>query len=238
MKRYSVFLGVVMLVASQLSWAQTLNFDSGEEWKVSYDKKGILLHTKKLEGEVIRAVKVATTIKASIESAIFAITNVDQMASWVPILESSELLQSTDNNGKSISYLITDLPWPIKNRDVLYENRTTYNEDKSEVYFYSSAFIDEELKSSHSSLVRMPSSQALWRVKAIGKNLVEVELTAHADPGGAIPKWFANLVIVQGPKMTILNLRKLLERESEEIAKKFDSKEVFGHDVKLTSLAN
>ena len=59
--------------------------------------------------------------------------------------------------------------------------------------------------------VRIPRLQAGWTVTPIAPGETEIRLDGQADPGGSIPVWVANMVVVELPEMTLKNLRRLLE---------------------------
>lgn len=224
---------LLSILISQSASAHDPLFSQGEDWKLSYDKNNLEIYTKRLDGHPVKAVKGVTRIKTNLESVATAITDADSLSSWFPYMKSSELLQAPDIQGHSYTYIISNLPWPIKDRDVLYANKITYNEDMTEIYLYSNVIQDDALKSLNPKFVRIPASEALWRAKAIDNETVEVELYAHADPGGAIPKWFTNLVVIQAPKESLMNLREFLESADPDDQKPIDTKKVFGRQIQL-----
>lgn len=228
-----LLIHLVLLIYSSYALSQPQLFVSNTKWDVSYDKNGIKVYTKRINGSPIRAVRAITQVRSDLESASVAISNVDAMESWVPILGHTELLRAPDKEGNSFSYLILDLPWPLRNRDVLYKNKMYYSADKSEVYMYSNAVYDSAVKKHDKRFVRLPASESLWSLRRIDDDYVEIELIAHADPGGHIPKWFADLVVVDAPKRSLLNLRELLQSDKYRKKVYFNPKEIFGHEVVL-----
>ena len=229
-----VLLPVVFLtLLSSVASARDPLFTGGENWVLTYDKDDIKIYTKHLKGQAVKAVKSVTKIKTNLESVATAITDADSLSSWFPYLKSSELLRAPNHEGESYTYIISSLPWPIKNRDILYKNKISYNENKTAIYFYSNVVMDEKLKAKNGNLVRVPASEALWRAKVLDEKTVEVELYAHADPGGSIPKWFTNLVVIQAPKKSLNNLRSYLESLDPSKEEPFDSLKVFGEEVIL-----
>jgi len=48
-------------------------------------------------------------------------------------------------------------------------------------------------------LVRIRESSAAWKINKLSNGKLRMELTSHAEPGGNIPKWLANMVVLQLP---------------------------------------
>ena len=228
-----VSLVVLMCLTSLALGENSSLFDEGENWELEYNKDGIEVYTRGISQQPIKAVKARVVIRSDLKSVASVLANVELLPSWISVLESSELLKAPDVAGKSLTYMVSDLPWPVKNRDALYVNHMRYNEYHGEVIRYSSIIVDELTKAKNPSYVRMPESEARWRARNLQDGNIEVELIAHADPGGAIPKWFANLVVIQAPKKTLTNLRDLLESGNYSQKLRYVSKDIFGYEVGL-----
>jgi hypothetical protein len=211
----------------------TLNdpqFKISSEWTLESNEKGIQTYTKYLEGKSLRAFKVVTSVDSPLPQTLMFLNDSSQFDRWINMIKSARILQQTDPDGISYNHMITQIPWPIRNRDVVVKASIVYNKDKGEVLIKSVSApdfipVDEDL-------VRIRESVAAWRINKLSNGELRLELTSHAEPGGNIPKWLANLVVLQLPKYMFSRLPKILE--SEEVKNlEFDSMQIFGKEVDL-----
>ncbi len=205
-------------------------FKVSSEWNLESDEDGIQTYTKYLEGMSLRAFKVVTTVDAPLPQTLMFLNDSTQFDRWINMLKSAEILQQTDPNGVSYNHMITQVPWPIRNRDVVVKATIVYDEEKDEVIITSDAaptFIPDE-----EGLVRIHESSAKWQINRLSNGTLRLELTSHAEPGGNIPKWLANMVVLQLPKYMFSRLPQILE--SDEVKNlEFDSIQIFGKEVQL-----
>lgn len=205
-------------------------FKISSDWTLESDADGIQTYTKYLEGMSLRAFKVVTTVDAPLPQTLMFLNDSSQFNRWINMLKSASILQQTDPNGVSYNHMITQVPWPIKNRDVVVKATIDYDQAKGQVNIKSVAapdFIPE-----NPDLVRIRESVAAWKINKLSDGTLRLELTSHAEPGGNIPKWLANMVVLQLPKYMFSRLPQILE--SDEVKNlKFDSMQIFGKEVDL-----
>ena len=66
--------------------------------------------------------------------------------------------------------------------------------------------------------MRMPISRGHWILKPQNDGRVSVEQQFLVDPGGFIPAWIANLMIVKGPLASFQSLRDIVKQEKYQEA--------------------
>ncbi|MDF1764277.1 MAG: START domain-containing protein, partial [Oleibacter sp.] len=105
----------------------------------------------------------------------------------------------------------SDMPWPVKNRDVVTHSVVTQDPATKVV----SIKIDkaEDIFPKDRDFVRMKKLDAIWQLTPIENDVLRVTYEAHADPGGGLPSWLINSLIVDTPLNTLRNLRKVMIRE-------------------------
>ncbi len=205
-------------------------FKIDSEWKLESDEKGIQTYTKYLEGKSLRAFKVVTTVDAPLPQTLMFLNDTTQFHKWINMLKTAEIIQQTDAQGVSYNHMTTHVPWPIRNRDVVVRATIDYDKAKQQVNIHSVAapdFIPE-----NPELVRIHESVASWKINKLNDGTLRLELTSHAEPGGNIPKWLANMVVLQLPRYMFSRLPQLLESEETRNIQ-FDSIQIFGKQVDL-----
>ena len=98
-------------------------------------------------------------------------------------------------------------PWPVSNRDGVY--RFTFARDGAGGSATVRVEALPDLVPRREGLVRIPRSEGHWSVESKGEG-VHLAYEIHADPGGWVPAWLANLTVVRMPFHTLENLRRVL----------------------------
>ena len=62
----------------------------------------------------------------------------------------------------------------------------------------------------------MPYVKAYFTFAPISATQTTVIYEAHADPGGILPAWIVNMVALDTPLYTLINLKKVLKKERKE----------------------
>lgn len=206
-----------------------LAYVSDDDWTlVSRQDAEVLVYTKLVEGQKIKAIKAEKTLDVSIRTLMTVLSDDELVPKWVPVIATAELLQETDPDGVSIMHMATRFPWPIKNRDAVVRTVTEYDRNSRTVYMEStgvSGYVEE--RRSH---IRIPATYTKWKIAALENGKLHVELITHSDPGGSFPKWLMNLLIDRTPKRMFKKLDKLVAAE-EESGRPFDEIFVFGKRV-------
>jgi hypothetical protein len=227
---FSLLLATAVHAQTTFPSAKDPQFKISADWKLESDENGIQTYTKYLEGMSLRAFKVVTTVDAPLPQTLMFLNDSTQFDRWINMIASAKILKQTDPNGISYNHMVTQVPWPIKNRDVVVKASIDYDSAKGQVNIKSVAapdFIPVD-----PDLVRIRESVAAWKINKLNDGTLRLELTSHAEPGGNIPKWLANMVVLQLPKYMFSRLPVLLE--SNEVKNmKYDSIQIFGKEVDL-----
>ena len=206
-----------------------LAYVSDDDWNlVSRKNADVLVYTKTIEGQKIKAIKAEKTLDVPIRSLMMVLSDDELVPKWVPVIATAQLLQETDPDGISIMHMATRFPWPIKNRDAVVRTVTQYDDNTSTIYMEStgiSGYVDE--RRSH---IRIPATYTKWKIALLENGKLHVELITHSDPGGSFPKWLMNMLISGTPKKMFRKLEKLVAKE-EKRDRPFDEIFVFGKPV-------
>jgi hypothetical protein len=176
-----------------------------DNWELEKDEEGILIYTRHIEGSGFKEYRAAAEMEGTLEDFMAIMRNVDDYPEVFSNVESARLLRSTDT---SLTYYMTsDAPWPVRDRDAI--TLLTFNKGPSKLVINVSSrpeYLDEE-----DGYVRVEETRGKWNVDVIEDSLLKVQLQMHAEPGGSIPSWLSNRVIVEGPFDDFQNIRKLLK---------------------------
>jgi hypothetical protein len=60
-------------------------------------------------------------------------------------------------------------------------------------------------------IIRVKQFTGMWELIKINENETRVTTQCHTEPGGEIPAWVINYMIVTGPYETFMNMKKMLK---------------------------
>ena len=110
-----------------------------DNWELaSGENEKLLVYTKVVEGQPIKAVKAVKILDAPMTTLLTVLSDADLVPEWIPVIRRAVLLRDTDADGVSIIYMLTNFPWPIRNRDAVVQTVTWYEESSNTVFMESS----------------------------------------------------------------------------------------------------
>ncbi len=184
------FLGVISLVRAQ------------PEWELRKQQDGIQVFTSAWPNSGFEAFRGETLVDAPLSSIIAVLQDVARYDEWMPNARQTRLL---DRQGDSrlLFYIRTKTPWPVRDRDGVYDcrfQRLSGGSVKIEIGCQADAQPEAD------GVVRIREAEGFWILQPQEKQ-VKVVYQVHAEPGGAIPAWLANLGLVGIPFVTLQELK-------------------------------
>lgn len=175
-------------------------------WTLRVVEDGISVYTRKAATtDILECQAVATLDRVSLAEVLDVILDVEGYPSLFPDCIASETL-FRDGKYHDIHYYAMKAPWPVKDRDAIYESVTTLAPDgrNAKVVLWSVPDYRPEKK----DFIRIRKGEATWELSEFQDSTVRVTYWFLADPGGGIPVWLINSAMVSNPLKTMINLRK------------------------------
>jgi len=166
------------------------------EWKLEKDKDGIKVYLKEVKGSEIKEFKGVATIKASMDTLLAIIKDTDNFDKWIHQCREPKNLKSV-NFHDTYSRQINDLPWPVDDREVVMFTAISKDSSKKEIYISLEARPDYIPKNEDS--VRVTKLNGFYLFKALPNGMTEVTWQQHTEPGGSLPVWLINALVVDIP---------------------------------------
>ena len=183
---------------------------SQSDWELKKDESGIRVYTCKREGSSFKAFKVLTEIETkNIASIASAILDVENYINWMPDTGEAILIKWFDDS-HDIHYVRTGAPWPLSDRDGVYEQKATYHEEENRVVIEINALKEYDYPKEN-KVVRMTVGYGFWEITRTGTGRFKIVYDYQADPGGNIPAWLANTSVVKIPHEMMVNLKEIIE---------------------------
>jgi hypothetical protein len=180
------------------------------DWKLKKEKSGIEIYTRSVEGSSFAEFKGITTIENSnLFDVLTVILDVDNYESLFPDCMNPKILKQ-DGKWYDIHYIQTKGPFPVKDRDSVFEQKTEINEDGK----YARVILNPlpDYIPENKDMVRIQNGTGFWELAEDENNNLSVIYQFHGDPGGDIPAWLANSFVVSHPFITLQNLKNRLKR--------------------------
>jgi hypothetical protein len=178
------------------------------DWKLRKDENGIAVYTRTVASSTFDEFKaIALITGASLNQVLDIILDAGNYTRLIPDCTESRVLFQRGRYF-DIHYLRMKSPWPVKDRDAIYQSETIITDNGKVAHISLSPMGDyiEEKK----DLIRMYRGSGYWEVEELPGGTVKITYQFHGDPGGQIPAWLANSAIVSNPYKTLEKLKELL----------------------------
>ncbi len=205
--------GVFKVVSGLLFLLFTVNAFlsfSQSECDLKKDKDGIKVYTCKSDSSKFRSLVAEFDLEnTSLQTLENFLWDVDNYVNWQYNMVESGLIKRI-NDQVMIYRSEIDAPWPVEDREMLVQFSVIRDQLPDELTFliYTITY-DYPLKE---NVLRVPYSNATWQVKRNGNSL-HVKYMMNINPGGYVPPMLVNLAMAEGPYVSFLNLKRMIERK-------------------------
>jgi hypothetical protein len=98
-------------------------------------------------------------------------------------------------------YTHNNLPFPVKDRDVLAHVKWTQDPRSKAVEMLSVATTD--IMDPISGRLRLTETKTSWRFEPLAKGQVKIINQTHMNPGSSLPGWITNMLLADTPFQTM-----------------------------------
>jgi hypothetical protein len=182
--------------------------DAGKgPWERVSTDDGILVERRAVPGTNLKEFRGRGIVEAPLGRVLAIIKDSPHRCEWMAQCGGDYVVEENEAARWQISYHRTKAPWPVADRDSI--NRAELRVDlKKHRVFLPFEAIEHAKVPPVKDVVRMPFLRGHWTLEPVGAGGTIVEYQVHADPGGNLPEWIANLASKKLPLLTIVGLRK------------------------------
>ena len=149
-----------------------------------------------------------TVMAASVDSIVKVMKDDATCADWVRGCVRAQSLEGESFN-EAYQYGINDLPWPADDRDYVNKVSTNNNADTGDVTI-SLAAVEGFVPLSDN--VRLTKMNIEYILSPISENETSVIWVQHTEPGGNIPGWLVNMLLIDIPFYSLTRLEEVAKR--------------------------
>ena len=202
-------IAFMLLVISKIAVA--------DEWHLEKDKNGVRAYTRDMPGSAVRQFKVETNLPVPMDVVLAVFEDFKRYREWKFQVEISGEL-SQPNETTWFHYQGQDLPFPASNRMFVLKSQLQVK-DKNTIIIETHAVPEYCNNAQLNTCAAVIDFDALVVKVADGDTLVQqtangsthVVWTQHVEPGGSIPAWMINKMLVDSPWEAFNSLRQYVK---------------------------
>ena len=189
------------------------------DWKeATYDDDDdIRVFTRSVKGSDMNAFRAVTHVKSTLAAPVALLQDTARTQDWVFKCKAMALIEEQSET-QALYYMVTEMPWPVKNRDSISE--TTISQDPVSKAVRVDVAARNDVWPENDDNIRIRKMNGYWLFTPKGDGVIEVTYEAHADPGGGLPSWLVNSFVVDAPLNTLRGFRRLIGEEQYQGAER------------------
>ena len=165
------------------------------DWTLVKAVDNLEVFTRSTPTSKFKEVKINGKIQCSMSEIVALLEDIDAQKEWVMRTLEVDLLEQEDA-GHFSYYLLTDMPFPVRDRELLVDHkRTLISEDQVQIELQTS----EYKLTPNSEYVRIPYYSSTYLLEELEGGWIDIHYEVKLDPGGILPAWLYNLAVTKGP---------------------------------------
>ncbi len=191
-----VFTMLILFVKAQNSWV------------LNTDNEGIKVYTRTLSNSKIKAIKIETTIQATLSQIVTVIFDIKSSSQWVYRTKNCSIIKQL-SPWDVYYYAEVDVPWPVNHRDFI--AHLTLSQNPLSKIIVVNVENNPDLLPQKRNLIRVMQSAGKWVITPTTEHTINVEYSLFTDPGGNMPAWLINMFITKGPLESFKKLKEQIK---------------------------
>jgi hypothetical protein len=188
---------------------------AADNWRMVDFENDIMVFARPSPNYDSNEFKVVTVINTRIEILVSVLRDIPAFPRWMAHCDTSQLLENKNNN-HYLFYFVQNLPWPVKDRDMVIQAITAsdWGEGWFKVDFNTT---HHAARPPTSSIVRMAGS-GFFLLEFIDRQHTQVTFSIDADPAGMVPTFVANRIGRKLTYETMLSMQKFAREKKYILA--------------------
>ena len=180
------------------------------DWKLIVDQDDLKVYRGTKQKNSIYPIRGDFYTNHTPAEIVAVLLDIPTKPKWLPKLTKTKLVKKF-NSTKWIEYAQIDVPWPCRNRDIVFELNMDINPDFSKVIFRLKS-VDHSIVYNKSNIraIVYDSTMVITYDAKTEKSFIQSE--SFVDPKGYIPRWIVNLF----QKRQTINIAKALVEQLDK----------------------
>jgi len=187
MKTSSLLLaiGTLLITAASIYAAEG-------DWVFIEESQGVTIHSRKIAGHAESEFKGTRIINQPVEVVGAVLADIPSYTRWFFKCTQAQKIPDKKNGDLNfLLYIIIKPPWPLWNRDVIYDSRTRVDIDSGKIMVWGKALGSDSVpvKENH---VRVTDSAIEWDLERLDDNRTRVSFAKRINIGGSIGSYLSD----------------------------------------------
>ena len=197
--RHIFFFSLVMLISAPM-------FGVENPWYLEREEDNIDVYIARIKGSTVKTFRGVITVDSSLNSVLSVIADASSYPRWLYHCRSAKMIKIVSYD-EVFSHVVTDMPWPFIDRDSVIHSIKTQNVSTGKVTIRISEKPEMIVKIPNT--IRISNINGLWELTPLQNGRLKILFQMSVDPGGSIPKWLVNSMLIDIPFYTLRNLRRI-----------------------------
>lgn len=177
-----------------------------DNWKLIKNTDGIEVYIRPYKNSGINECKGITTIPAPMDIVCRILSQVTLHKKYLYNCYDSFFVKPWEN-GHAIHYFAVKTPWPVWDRDIVWDTHAEINPEMNRIIYHCLA-VKEPLVPYKDKVVRIINSDHTWTLEKISPDNTRVTYQNFMDPVAVhIPDWAINMLTKEAPYYSLKNMR-------------------------------
>jgi len=186
-------------------------------WKLVKEKAGIRVLTQKVEGSDYLAFEATIVIDASIAELLAVMYDTEACPEWLYECSKGFTLEARSFEENYV-YELYDLTFPVSDRGVILRSTLVWDKGVARLTTEEVQDFCEGRQDSRCQQVKaigafpLARSRGEYRFERLSAKRSKVRWRQHTEPGGSVPTWLVNVMIIDLPFESLKALREIVKK--------------------------
>jgi len=191
--------------------------EAKSSWELSKQTDGIQVYVRDTPNSKLKSFRADVIIPARLTSLVAVLEDTSVFPRLFHNCKSAKSLKKVGHK-EFYNYIVTGMPWPVSSRDSITLSIFSQNKKTKQVNIAINS--KHTLLPQKPGMVRVKHLVGRWEFTPLKDGSTKVVYELSLEPGGKIPAWLVNILIVDTPFYTLSNLRKLVKEPIYKNAKR------------------
>jgi hypothetical protein len=189
-----------------------------DNWKLVKNTDGIEVYIRPYKNSGFNECKGITTILAPMDIVCRILSHAPLHRKFTHKCYDSFFVKPWEND-HFVHYFAFKLPWPVWDRDLVYDTHAETNPEMNILIFHCLA-VKEPIVPYRDKTIRVINSEHTWILEKISPDKTRVTYQNFMDPAVHVPDFVINILTKDAPYYSLKNLRDLVQESIKDLSYK------------------
>lgn len=189
-----------------------------DDWNLAKESDGVSVYTRAVEGSEYLAFRGETVVEGSVAALVSILYDTPAAPEWLHQCRFAMTLEEKSFEENYI-FQVYDLPFPVSDRQVILHSTLFLTQEGArletkEANGYCAGRQSGRCRQiQEKALIAFTRSRGHYTFTHLDANRTKVVWQQHTEPGGRIPVWLVNMLVVDIPFNSLRNIQALVKTD-------------------------